>query len=168
MLYFRAWKIRAGFTYGEVGGWPWENINFALVKQNMIDYAKKYTHLIILLTLKIWIKTTYFLHRKTKHVGAGLKKIKEKVNIFPENILLPEEEKKNKKGLPEFIKRVNAYKERLGNISKRMKEKEIKKIKEIEKSKSEEIKLLENKKEEFLPNPLSVPEIEKDTEIENL
>ncbi len=110
IILMRKGKIEAGREIAHPA-WMYK-INLGSLKGTMIEYAKKYGHQLVLILLKVWIKTSYFIKIKKE---AWMPKVKETFHKYQPKDVRSEESSK-------FFESVLKYKAKLKKISKNIKE----------------------------------------------
>lgn len=99
-------------------------INFPLIKTRAFNFLAKWSHVSVLILLKLRIKSTYFLKRKKEVIMPKVKNILSKA--LPKSQGVP----KKPGVVSKFLKNVSDYKKKLKKIEQKMKEEEIKKTEE--------------------------------------
>lgn len=116
MLYLRIWRIRQGAVVPESAVIRLPEINAASLRNTTAFYAKRGSHMLILITLKAWIKVSYFMRRKMHEIEPKIRTIIRK--------RIPEIEKKSAVVVSSFLSNISEYKKKLKHAHDEMKKEE--------------------------------------------
>lgn len=116
MLYMRIWRIRQGAVVVETEVIRLPEINATAIKNTTSFYAKRGSHMLVLIALKIWIKISYFLRRKMREIEPRIRTIIRK--------RIPEIEKRSAVVVSSFLSNISEYKKKLKHAHDEMKKEE--------------------------------------------